>query len=98
MDAMDGLITRYQLKDTTPAQPGKFTVPELQALYDELMAFGSESLENALMVGKLIEETDIADLQEAIAATREKPIKNVLGNLLSGSNNHLDAFVRALNE
>jgi len=96
MDAMDGLIARYQLTDTTPVAAGQFTIPELQALHDELLAFGSESLENALLVGVLIEETDITDLQKAIQATKEKPIKNVLGNLLDGSRNHLDAFHRAL--
>jgi hypothetical protein len=98
MDAMDTLITRYQLKDATPADAGKFTIPELQALYDELVAFGSQSLENALRVGVLIEQTDISDLQTAIKATRERPIKNVLGNLLDGSYNHLDAFTRALSQ
>jgi len=98
MDAMDGLIARYNLTDTTPAEAGQFTIPELQALYDELVAFGGESLENALLVGVLIEETDIEDLQKAIRSTREKPIKNVLGNLLDGSYNHLDAFNRALSQ
>jgi hypothetical protein len=98
MDAMDGLIARYKLTDTTPAAAGEFTIEELQALYDALVAFGSESLENALLVGVLIEETDIADLQAAIRATKEKPVKNVLNNLLDGSYNHLDAFNRALNQ
>jgi hypothetical protein len=96
MDAMDGLIARYRLTDTTPAESGKFTIPELQKLYDELIVLGSQSLESALTVGVLIEQTDIADLKKAIAATREKPVKNVLGNLLDGSYNHLDAFTRAL--
>ena len=96
MDSMDGLIARYRLNDTTPAEAGKFTIPELQTLYDELVAFGNQSLENALAVGVLIEQTDIADLQEAIAETRERPIKKVLNNLLNGSYNHLDAFTRAL--
>lgn len=98
MDAMDGLIARYQLTDTTPENPGEFSIPELQALYDELLDLGSQSLEDALWVGVLIEETDIQDLQEAIAETREKPIKRVLGNLLDGSRNHLDAFTRALDQ
>lgn len=96
MDAMDGLISRYRLVDTTPVEPGKFTIPELQALYDQLVAQGSQSLGAALTVGVLIEQTDIADLQQAIAATREKPIKNVLSNLLDGSYSHLAAFTRAL--
>ena len=43
-------------------------------------------------------ETDIKDLREAIAATREKPVKRVLGNLLDGSENHLEAFTRALDQ
>jgi len=97
MDAVDGLIARYRLTDTTPKEAGKFTYPELQALYDELIALGSKSLADGLAVGVLIEETDIADLKEALKATREKPIRNVFSNLMDGSYNHLAAFTRALN-
>jgi hypothetical protein len=96
MDAMDGLIARYGLTDTTPAEQGKFTFPELQALYDELIATGSQSLEQALKVGVLIEVTDIADIQAALEATRETPIRRVLTNLQNGSRNHLSAFNTAL--
>ncbi|MEI2723085.1 MAG: DUF2202 domain-containing protein [Verrucomicrobiota bacterium] len=97
MDAVGNLIARYRLTDATPAEAGKFTYPELQALYDELIVFGSQSLEDALAVGVLIEQTDIADLKEALKTTREKPIRNVFSNLLDGSYNHLAAFTRALN-
>jgi hypothetical protein len=97
MDAVDGLIARYQLTDTTPKEAGKFTYPELQALYDELIALGSQSLTDALAVGVLIEQTDIADLKAALQITREKPIRNVFSNLMDGSYNHLAAFTRALN-
>lgn len=97
MNAVDNLIARYRLTDTTPVEAGKFSIPELQALYDQLVALGSQSLKNALAVGVLIEETDIADLQEALKATRERPIRNVFSNLLDGSYNHLVAFTRALN-
>ena len=41
MDAVGNLIARYRLTDATPAEAGKFTYPELQALYDELIVFGS---------------------------------------------------------
>jgi hypothetical protein len=98
MDAVDGLIRRYRLTDTTPAEPGKFTIPELQALYDQLVIAGSQSLEDALAVGVLIEETDIADLDVMLQATRETAIRRVLTNLRNGSYNHLDAFTRALNQ
>lgn len=96
MDAVDGLIRRYGLTDTTPAQPGQFTITELQELYDELIALGSQSLENALAVGVLIEETDIEDLDTMLETTQENVIRRVLTNLRRGSYNHLDAFSRAL--
>ena len=92
MNAIDGLISRYRLKDSTPAEVGKFTYPELQELYDQLVADGGVSLRDALEVGVLIEETDIEDLRAALQTTREKPIKNVFGNLLNGSLKHLAAF------
>ncbi len=97
MNAVDNLIARYRLVDTTPAEAGKFSIPELQALYDQLVALGSKSLKDALAVGVLIEETDIADLKEALKTTRERPIRNVFSNLVNGSYNHLAAFTRALN-
>lgn len=96
MNAVDGLIVRYRLKDNTPANPGEFTYPELQELYDALVADGETSLKDSLEVGVTIEEVDIEDLRAALSATREKPIKNVFGNLLNGSLNHLAAFTKWL--
>ena len=40
--------------------------------------------------------TDIADIQAALDATRETPIRRVLTNLQNGSRNHLSAFNTAL--
>ncbi len=97
MDAIDGLIARYRLTDPTPAEAGKFTYPELQSLYNELITLGNASLEQALAAGVLIEETDITDLQEALQSTRERPIRNVFNNLMNGSYHHLAAFTTALN-
>jgi hypothetical protein len=97
MNAIDGLIARYRLKDNTPANVGDFTYEELQTLYADLVEKGSESLTDALEVGVLIEETDIEDLRAALQGVREKPIKNVFGNLLNGSLNHLAAFLKLLN-
>lgn len=96
MDAVSNLIARYRLTDTTPAEVGKFTIPALQELYDRLVAEGSLSLQDALEVGVLIEETDIDDLEKIIDSTREFPIRRVLTNLQSGSYNHLAAFTRSL--
>ena len=50
------------------------------------------------MVGVLVEETDIADLEELLAATDNEAITQVMSNLLAGSENHLAAFTRALEQ
>ena len=72
--------------------------PRLQALYDQLVAGGSVSLVEALKVGAAIEEIDIIDLQAALALVDNRDIRLVYENLLSGSRNHLQAFVRALQQ
>lgn len=92
MDDMFALIERYELDD--PAlTPGVFTDPDLQDLYDTLVARGAESLEEALRVGALIEEVDIEDLRTDMAAADNEDILLIYGNLLAGSENHLRAFV-----
>jgi len=91
MDQVKLLLDRYGLADPT-LEPGKFTDPTLQALYDQLIAQGSVSLEEAIKVGVLIEQTDINDLQDRLAQTDNADIQLVYNNLLNGSYNHLSAF------
>jgi hypothetical protein len=96
-EAIGGLLDRYRLDD--PARQdlaGVFQNPELQALYDQLIAQGSGTALAALQVGALIEETDMMDIVEAIAATDQADIIEVYENLLRGSRNHLRAFVAAI--
>ncbi|MEW6286563.1 MAG: DUF2202 domain-containing protein [Chloroflexota bacterium] len=91
MDEVKALLDRYGLAD--PAlDPGKFTDPTLQALYDQLVAQGSASLADALKVGAAIEEIDILDLQTRLTQTDNADIQWVFNNLMSGSVNHLQAF------
>ncbi len=93
MDAIKNLLDKYGVTDPAAGKGfGEFTNPELQALYDALVAQGSLSLVDALNVGVLIEETDIADINAALALTAKRDIKTVYSNLLRGSNNHLTAF------
>jgi hypothetical protein len=95
MDEIKVLLDRYGLTD--PAQgTGVFTNPDLQALYDQLVAQGSVSLADALKVGAAIEEIDILDLQERLALTDNLDIQTAFNNLLSGSANHLRAFTSVL--
>lgn len=93
MDAVGKMIDRYGLPDPTNGKgPGEFSDPELQTLYDKLIRNGSISRTAALEVGRLVEETDIADLDCAIAASRHDDITAVYLNLRQGSLNHLAAF------
>jgi hypothetical protein len=96
LDATDRLIARFGLTDTTPAEAGRFSIPELQNLHDDLVAQGSLSLVEALRVGVLIEEADIADLKEALGVVSEPMIQRVFDNLLRASGHHLNAFQAAL--
>ena len=73
-------------------EAGVFTNEEIGTLYTTLIAQAALSTEDALAVGALIEETDIADLQTAIAQTDVVLLGHVYNNLLNGSEHHLNAF------
>jgi len=92
LNAIVLLLTNYGATDTSIGEAGSFVDPEVQALYDELVAKASESLEEAYKTGALIEEMDIKDLEEALVATTNENVTLVFENLLKGSRNHLRAF------
>ncbi len=97
MDAVLEQLARYGLADPAAnAVQGQFTNPDLQALYDQLVAQGSRSLAEALKVGAAIEEIDILDLDKRLTQTDEAGIQAVYRNLARGSENHLRAFTRTL--
>lgn len=92
-DSILTLLNKYGLDD--PALGfGLFADSELQELYDYLVETGMQSSLDALMVGALIEEVDMEDIVVAMSRTDKSDILNVYGNLLSGSESHLNAFVR----
>jgi hypothetical protein len=96
INAIKNLLVVYGLSDPSSSQAGVFTNPDLQALYDQLIVRGSQSLAEAFKVGGAIEEIDILDLQERLAQMDNTDIQQVFNNLLKGSSNHLRAFVNAL--
>lgn len=96
-DTIATLLVRYGIADPAAGKAaGKYTDPALQKLHDDLVARGSKSLTEALEVGKLIEQVDIADLDKRIARTTQTDIVAVYKNLRAGSENHLSAFTRRL--
>ncbi len=92
-DAVATLLVEYDLADPRSDEIGVFSDPDLQALYDQLVADGSQSRAAAIDVGILIEQTDIADLTRALDGAADD-VAVVLERLLAGSQNHLAAFER----
>lgn len=90
------LLSTYGLTDPRSSELGVFTNPELQSLYDQLIAKGMQSQKDAIEVGVIIEETDISDLSEAISSTTDSVIIQTLESLRAASENHLSAFQRQL--
>ena len=91
------LMQRYEIADSAAnLGPGQFANADLQALYDQLVANGSQSLADALRVGALVEETDIADLESRLTVMENGEISQAFNNLLQGSFNHLRSYANML--
>ncbi len=95
MDSVAVLMDKYGLSDPI-LEAGNFSNPDLQALYDDLVAQGSSSEEEALRVGAVIEETDIQDLKDQLEKTDNEDITMVYESLMKRSRNHLRAFANNL--
>jgi hypothetical protein len=92
MSAVLRLITGFKVTDNSSNNPGEFTNTHITELYNQLLTMGNLSVVDALKVGVLIEQTDIADLQKELLTVENTSIKTVYGNLLKGSEAHLKAF------
>ena len=96
-DTILGLLQMYNLPDPAAGNgAGVFTNTTLQNLYNQLISQGNQSLLEALRVGAAIEEIDIIDLQNRLAATVNYDISTAYQNLLAGSENHLRSYVSTL--
>lgn len=86
------------ITDPRSTQIGVFNNPDLQALYNKLIAQGSQNVTEAIKVGVAIEELDISDLKTAISklGSADTDVKSTYDSLLSGSQRHLSAFNRQL--
>lgn len=91
------MLDKYSIPDPlTSDEVGVFPDATFQALYDQLIAQGSVSLNDALLVGVAIEELDIADLEDQLAFVANPGIIKLYTNLKAGSVSHLAAFNRNL--
>ena len=95
MFAIKVMIEKYGLEDPVDNSPaGIFKNSKLQEIYNALITKGDKSLTDALVVGTIIEDLDINDLNELIEESSNKDLIYVYENLNLGSRNHLRAFYR----
>ena len=98
MEAVKRLLDKYSVPDPLATDSvGVFPDPQFQLLYDQYILQGNQSLQEALLVGKAIEELDIADLTFQLTFVDNPDIIRVYQNLKVASENHLEAFLRCLN-
>lgn len=95
-DQVLNLLDKNGLADPRSTEIGVFANPELQNLFDQLIAQGMTSQTEAYKVGVLIEQKDITDLTTALSSTTDEIVISTLENLLSASESHLAAFNRKL--
>lgn len=88
----------YNLEDVGSSVEGEFTNPDIQILYDDLTALGSQSLIDALKVGATIEDVDIFDLRDSKTRTDKADLIDLLDLLECGSRNHIRGFTGRLSE
>jgi len=98
MDAVKRLLDKYNVPDPlTTDSVGVFPDPQFQQLYNQFIQQGNQSLQEALLVGKSIEELDIDDLTFQLTIVDNPDIIRVYQNLKAASEKHLAAFNRCLN-
>jgi len=95
-DAIGKKLELYGIDDPARVEIGQFTDPDLQVMYDDLLALGMPTYIDALKVGVIIEEADLTDLELAIDGTDSVPLARTYQHLLTGSEHHLAAFTRLL--
>ncbi len=98
MEAVKRLLVKYGIDDpVTNDEVGVFSDPQFQNLYDQFIIQGSVSGYEALLVGKTIEELDIADLNNQLNNVVDNPdIIRVYQHLKTASESHLAAFNNCL--
>lgn len=90
------LLTARGVADPRTGALGTFNNTELQTLYNQLIAQGSQSAAEAYRVGVAIEEKDIADINSQLKTASDTDVITALEKLRRGSENHLRAFNRQI--
>jgi hypothetical protein len=98
MDQAKTLIDKYDLKLPVKDEPGVFSNSTLINLYNELLARGMQSQEDALKVAATFEEISIVDLERELKVADNDDMRVVFQGLLAGSRKHLRSYVMDLQD
>jgi hypothetical protein len=96
MDQARAIMDKYGLAIPGKDEQGIFENRTLQKTYDELLARGFKSHEDALKVAATFEEISIVDLKKELDATQVEDAKAMYQGLLAGSQKHLRSYVSDL--
>jgi hypothetical protein len=99
MDQAKTLIDKYDLKlPVEEDEYGAFSNETLIGLYNDLLAQGMRSREDALKVAATFEEISIVDLEKGLEVAENEDVIVVFRGLLAGSRKHLRSYVRDLED
>jgi len=97
MDQAKTLIEKYDLElPVEEDEHGVFSNQTLIGLYDDLLAQGMRSTEDALKVAATFEEISIVDLEKELEVADNEDVRVVFQGLLAGSRKHLRSYVKDL--
>lgn len=98
MDSIKIAVDKYGLEDPVIEEQGVFTNQTLKQMYDQLLASGKQSEEDALKASAAFEEISIIDLEKELSVTQAEDVRLIYEGLLAGSRKHLRSYVRDLQE
>lgn len=98
MDQAKTIIDEYGLEVPVGDDSGVFSNQTLIGLYNDLLAQGSISQEDALKVAATFEEISIIDLEKELEVSDNEDVRAVYEGLLAGSRKHLRSYVRDLDD
>jgi len=98
MDQARSIIDKYALAIPGKDEQGVYQNQTLQRVYDELLAKGLSSDQDALNAAANFEEISIIDLQKELNTTHAEDVKAMYQGLLAGSQKHLRSYVTELRD
>ncbi len=98
MNIMEALREKYGFENDylTKNKVGVFENQKFQDLYNQLIEKGLKSEKDAMEVGMLIEDMDIADLDNSLKKVKNEDLKFVLEKFVEASSHHMQAFHKKL--